>query len=361
MIEPAPVKAFSDKKAYALIAGLGVLLALLFTAGYFPNFIERYYSTGLYQFIGYIAHSLLGWVPFSLGDLFYFYIISYLLYSLWRCFRNIRRKNFRLLWSETLKFIIKLQLFIGLFYLMWGLNYFRPPAAAILNLPNKTYSSNQLQKVTRLLIDSTNSLRSSILRADTLTDNKAIFDISKQAVQNLGKFSNKLQSTFPSAKPSLFTPVINYMTTAGYFNPFTGEAQINYAMPIVDRPITSCHEMAHQIGFAREDEANFVGFLAGIKSSKKLLRYSAYYMAMQEFMQQVRRQDTVVFNNFKKEISPAVKTDLKVEHLYWQHYQNQLGYITSVFYDNFLKANNQPEGLRTYNRMINLTMAYYSQ
>ena len=47
----------------------------------------------------------------------------------------------------------------------------------------------------------------------------------------------------------------------GYYNPFTGEAQVNTNVPAFVIPFTTCHEMAHQIGYASESEASFVGFL----------------------------------------------------------------------------------------------------
>jgi hypothetical protein len=218
-----------------------------------------------------------------------------------------------------------------------------------------------LNATTNLLIDSANTRRSMLQPIDELRNNSAIFHSAEQAIKLLGKKHPAFQSYFPAAKSALFTPVLNYMGTAGYFNPFTGEAQVNYNMPLVNRPVTACHEMAHQMGFAREDEANFIGFVAGINSTDRLLKYSAYYMAMEEFLHQVRRRDTVLFHHLKERISVPVKQDMKADRAYWLRYQNQIGYITGLFYDQFLKANKQSDGLRSYNRMINLTLAYYKK
>jgi hypothetical protein len=230
----------------------------------------------------------------------------------------------------------------------------------LLKLPQQEYNLDELTKITRILIDSANATQSVYRKSAQLDKAKPdYFAIASGAIQTLTEQFSLLKTYRPTAKSSLFTPLINYMATSGYFNPFTGEAQVNYQMPLVNTPVTACHEMAHQMGFAREDEANFIGFLAAKRSTDPLTRYSAYYLAMQEFMRQVRRRDTITFNQLKKQLSQPVKNDLKADRLYWEHYENQISYVTGIFYDNFLKANNQPQGLLTYNRMIYLTMAYY--
>jgi len=304
-------------------------------------------------------HLLLGWVPFSIGDIFYTTIVVLTIVSVVKLLFKLLRRQFKQAGLNALKLLIGLQLFIAAFYLLWGMNYFRPPAAKILNLQTNGYTFDQLQTVTRLLIDSTNANRTLLTFATE--SNSTIYNNAIIAIKQLDAQNRALKSIYPAVKPSMFTPIINYMGTAGYFNPFSSEAQINYNMPVVNRPVTACHEMAHQMGFAREDEANFIGFLAGKNSADRLLRYSAYYMATQEFMHEVYRRDSITYKLLKAKLLPAVRTDMKKENEYWEHYQNQLGDLSGLFYDRFLKLNNQPEGLRTYNRMINLTMAYYEK
>lgn len=352
-------KSLSVKQSIYVIAGLSILLLAMMAVGKHPLIVETYYTQGIYIFISRLLHLTLGWIPFSLGDVFYTAIIVYLFYSAWLLIRSIINKRFNVIGLMLLRLVIGIQLFTLCFYLLWGMNYFRPSAAEILDLPDDGYSTTELKAITISLIDSTNIHRAILNAQDQKVHNSIIYHNAKHAISVIGIKHKILQSFYPVAKSSLFTPIINYQATAGYFNPFTGEAQVNYAMPLVNKPVTACHEMAHQMGFAREDEANFIAFVVGTNSGDRLLQYSAYYMAMDEFMHQVYRRDTVLFHQLKSKISAPVKNDIKAERQYWEHYQNQIGYISSLFYDQFLKANNQPEGLRTYNRMINLTVAYY--
>jgi len=350
-----------NRKAYGVnLAVLTLSLFLIFWLGSYPQLVETYYAEGLYPILNTIRNFMFGWLPLSLGDLLYLALIAYLVYSVVKFARLMLNKSFRQIPLSILLLIVGFQIFACAFYLLWGLNYFRPTAAVLLQLPQQEYDLNELTHVTRLLIDSANATQCVYWEsARKIKTEQDYFAIASDAVKNLPREFSLLKSYHPSAKSSLFTPVINYMATSGYFNPFTGEAQVNKQMPLVNTPVTACHEMAHQMGFAREDEANFVGFLAAKQSADRLTRYSAYYLAMQEFLRQVRRRDTVTFNQLKKQISQPVKNDLRADRLYWEHYENQIGYITGIFYDNFLKANNQPQGLLTYNRMIYLTMAYY--
>lgn len=350
-------------KSYGItLVLLTLLLFSIYWIGNYPAVVETYYAKGLYPIINTVRNFLIGWLPLSLGDLLYLALIAYIIYSVIKFVRLIINRQFSNLPISALRLIIGFQIFVCAFYLLWGLNYFRPPAAVLLQLPQQEYSLNELTQVTRLLIDSTNATQ----RAYRLSAHKNqikfdYFDIASDAIQKLPTQFSLLKTYRPTTKSALFTPLINYMATSGYSNPFTGEAQVNYQMPLVNKPVTACHEMAHQMGFAREDEANFIGFLAAKQSPDQLTRYSAYYLAMQEFMRQVRRRDTIAFNQLKKQLSRPVKNDLKTDRLYWEHYENQIGYVTGMFYDNFLKANNQPQGLLTYNRMIYLTMAYYRE
>ena len=62
----------------------------------------------------------------------------------------------------------------------------------------------------------------------------------------------------------------------GVYSPFTVEANYNGDMPDYNVPHTLCHELSHLKGFMREDEANFIGYLACISSENEAFRYSGY-------------------------------------------------------------------------------------
>lgn len=352
----------ADKKVKArliTISALALAIYLLMVFADHPLLIERYYSKGFYPFICHMLHPVFNLFPFSVGDILYIMVIAYLCYALIRFIKLAFKKEFKRAGIFLLGIVIGIQSAVLIFYLFWGMNYFRPSAGERLNLRDTNYTTAALKAVTAMLIDSANECRARVTPIDLAQSNAVIYQTAVRAVNRLSHDSVNFRTYHPHVKSSILTPLLNYIGTSGYYNPFTSEAQINYQMPVFDRPVVACHEMSHQMGYGAEDEADFAGFLAGIGSSDRLLRYSAYHLAVDEFMHALRYRDTSANNELKRRVSLAVHNDFKTERLYWLSFQSKAGILSSIFYDKFLKANNQPHGLDTYNRMILLVMARY--
>lgn len=347
---------FRVRAIIIVLFALFIFLVMLFADH--PAAVECYYSQGLYPLICRVFHPVFNIFPFSVGDIIYSLIVIWLIYITVRLIMMLLKKQWEFSALLILKVVIGVEIAISAFYLFWGLNYYRPPASELLNLRDSGYSVADLTAVTSELIDSANACRERVDPSDLGQSNKAIYQIAIKAVNQLEDSSSVFKAFHPDIKPSLLTPLLNYLGTSGYYNPFTSESQVNYQMPVFTRPFVACHELSHQMGFAPEDEANFVGFIAGIHSHDRLLRYSAYHEGVQEFMFALRHQDSVARKELRKCISPQVLADFKTEREYWLAYEGRVERISSVFYDNFLKANNQPYGLRTYNRMVLLVLAY---
>lgn len=355
---------FSKKTVKARLITIVVLAAVIFLLVLLadhPQLVERYYSEGLYPLVCHILHPVLNLVPFSVGDVLYIIVVGYLIYALIQIVRLLFKKEFKRVLIFLSGIVIGIQAAILIFYLFWGMNYFRPSAAERLNLRDTGYTTAQLTTVTCRLIDSANLCRSRITPADVKQDNSAIYQTAINAMLSLSADSVNFRTYSPGIKPSLLTPLMNYLGTSGYYNPFTSEAQLNYQMPCFERPVVACHEMSHQLGYGAEDEANFSGFLAGIGSKDRLLRYSAYQLAVGECMRALRYRDTTANNELKKYISPQVRNDFKMERAYWLAYRGKIEQLSSFFYNDFLKANNQPHGLDTYNQMVLLIVAWYGR
>lgn len=324
-----------------------------------PGWVEYYYDDHFYQWVCDVLHPVFRTFAFSVGDVLYLGIILLLIIGIFRLLRYLFIGQPKKAGRLVLRFLICLEIAWLWFYCFWGLNYYRPPAAQLLGLNDTTYTLQDVAKVTGLMIDSANACRARLDTADVHQSNAAIYQQAADAVNQLAGTSVKFSTIAPRVKPAMFSHLLNYLGTSGYYNPFTSEAQLNYLMPVADKPFVACHELGHQTGWAREDEANFAGFAAGINAKDKLLQYSAYYAGMEEFMRYLRHRDTITHHALRLKISPLVYQDLKVDSAYWTKYQGSAEMVSGIFFDKFLKANNQPHGLRTYNRMIMLTMAYY--
>ncbi|RZJ32955.1 MAG: DUF3810 domain-containing protein, partial [Flavobacterium sp.] len=162
----------------------------------------------------------------------------------------------------------------------------------------------------------------------------------------------------PSIKKSLISLPLTYMGFAGYLNPFTNEAHVNYMLPMYNFPTTAAHEMAHQIGFASESEANFVGYMASVKNPDLYFQYSGYVTALKYCLGNWEVRDEHVLDQLEKTVNPGILQNFKDSRTFWDSYETFIEEGFKVFYDNFLKLNQQ-EGLESYNRFVDLLVNYY--
>ncbi len=143
------------------------LVPLLIVAGikifsFFPEAVEKYYSTGIYPLISRLLRLLFGWIPFSVGDILYAGAFIYIVFSLVRfvnrAFRRTLHRRFLLL-SLKMTFSILLWIYIS-FNILWGLNYDRIPLAQQMQLEEKTYSKEDLKILVGLLVTRMNGIDS---------------------------------------------------------------------------------------------------------------------------------------------------------------------------------------------------------
>ncbi len=232
---------------------------------FFPGAVEKYYSSGIYPAISVYPRLLFGWIPFSIGDVLYTFVLFYLIISLIRflsrAFKRTLHRQYMLLCLKR-SFSIVLWVYL-LFNIFWGLNYDRLPLAQQQQLDVRPYSKEELKTLVGLLVNRMNETDSASREArKDLVNNDSIFRNSVIAYQYAAKDHPALLYFYPSVKFSFYGYLANYLGFSGYYNPFTCEAQVNTTIPRFVQPFTTCHEIGHQLGYAKEEEANFCGFLA---------------------------------------------------------------------------------------------------
>lgn len=342
-----------------LLLLLTVLLLKLFSLQ--PAWVERYYSHGLYPHIARGLRLLLGWLPFSMGDLLYAAAVIFLFYAAWRLLLLIRARRLKGSIRNILYRVMKTALWIYLFFnVLWGLNYNRLGISSHLGLTGHAYGAQDVRVLAQTLQDRLNaaaehpalSNRAALGRNDYLSrETKLAYD---RAAEELRFLTFKT----PSFKASLYAPVGHFIGYTGYYNPFTGEAQINTTIPSFLKPFVVCHEVAHQLGYGRENEANFVGFLAAKKSEDPHFRYALYFDMYRYALRELSRLDTTAAAASRKLLHPLVLRDNEELRSYFLKTQNKIEPLASAFYDRYLKLNSQAKGIRTYNEVVALLIAY---
>jgi Protein of unknown function (DUF3810) len=331
----------------------------------YPGFIEKYYSNGLYPLISRAQRILFGWIPFSIGDLFYGFLQVIIVYKTFQLIKTIWQKKINRQYFITgLQQIIFFFLFMYvLFYLLWGLNYNRQGIGQQLDLKLTKYSNADLDSLVSKLTEKVNHYANEFSASEkkSLKRKRNLFNETKEAYDSAVKQYPFLNYQSKSIKPSLFSYAGNYLGFQGYYNPFSGEGQVNTTVPQVLLPFVSCHEAGHQLGFAKENEANFAGYLAAKNSSSPYFRYSVYFDMFNYAIADLRRKDSVAAKNYLTQLDTLVKKDRKELKEFFIRHRNPLEKIIAWGYGEYLKANNQPAGKQAYDEVIAWLIAYYKK
>ncbi len=342
-----------------------VLTILIKWASWYPNWVERNYSQGLYPIISKVQRVLFGWIPFSVGDLFYAFLILIILIKTGKFFKLLFQKRLtRQYFGAGLQQAIFFGLFVYVFFnLFWGLNYNRKGIAYQLKLEVKLYSLADLDTLTTVIQGKVNEYAVFVSedQRDSFNRKKILFTGATEAFRTAAGEYPFLKYSSKSVKPSLFSYLGNYLGFQGYYNPFSGEAQVNTTVPRFLEPFVTTHEIAHQLGYGKENEANFVGYLACKSYSNNAFRYSVYYDMYNYALLEVYRRDTTLAKAFQEKAHPQVKKDQKEYRDFYRKYKNPIEPIIMWGYGHFLKANNQPAGKRSYNEVVAWLIAYYKK
>ncbi|EAQ41444.1 DUF3810 domain-containing protein [Polaribacter sp. MED152] len=338
---------------------LPVQMLLMHLAENNPAVIEKYYSNGMYPYISILLRRLFGWIPYSVGDVFLAIFVLLFLRSLYLLIKT-KFKNFLI---KTTNFVAFLSILYFCFYLFWGLNYYREPLAKNLGYQQKKYTTEQLQKSTEYIISQLNNYHLKITKNDTIQvkspySTEDLYKISLKGYKNLENDFPQLKYKVPSIKSSLMSTLQSYNGTSGYLNPLTGEAQVNDRISKTSFPTTACHEIAHQIGFAAENEANFVGFLAANYNDDIYFKYASYRMAFGYSISEIRKRNPELSAQLWRTVNKGVIKDFNASYGFWQQYKNPFEPLLKKGYNAYLKANKQAKGTDSYNYVVDLLISY---
>jgi hypothetical protein len=354
------MRLFFAKNKLLLILGLLTVITIIINQ--FPSFIESFYSVGIYPYISRSMRFLLGWLPFSFGDCMYGIVAIWLLVKIISFFIKLSRGQLANgKWKQSLrKTAIIVMLVYVLFNWMWAFNYNRLGSAYQFQLKLEQYSKADLQQFADTIQSRLNVIcKDSIsLQQNRLVNIKAIKLECENDYALAGKSYPFIAYKTLSVKRATLGSVGNYLGFLGYVNPISLEAQLNQSIPSFFVPYVCCHEMAHQIGYASESEANLIGYMTCKQSGQPAFRYSVYYDLMNYALNEIAYRDTALAKNYLKQLPRQVKTDRKFTREFFSKYKNPISPMIDWAYDHYLKLNNQPHGKETYNEVVGWIIAY---
>lgn len=337
------------KKIIALLLIPQVLILSYFKNN--PRIVEEYYSEFIYQYIFKFYSMLFSGFSIAIGDLLVLLaLISSIIYFIF---------FFRFKINDFINVFAVISITIFLFYSLWGLNYFKTPLLSKLDIGEIKYES--LQTTLDRLIDDANEAHL-LLGDENSTLENLEFDkekiISELKLDNIKKF-DKI-STTKFAKKSIIPKIFLYQGVSGYINPFTLEAIVVEEIPSIDFSITVLHEQAHQLGYAAEEDANFLAFISSINNQDPLIKYSGYVFGLSYLLNEIQINHNDDLSSFTDKINSGIIEDINSRRKFWQKYSNNIiNSLQNVLYDFYLKSNNQKAGIASYSRIVNHIINYY--
>ncbi len=242
----------------------------------------------------------------------------------------------------------------------WGMLYFQEPISD--KLPKREVTTIKLKILTEEYLNRCKKTRNSVGE-----DQYGVFKITNQKsmeneilnIQNIlpSSISVKKTTQIHDFKTSIFEPIMSYTGIFGYYNPFSAEAQYNSSIPATYRPFTLAHESAHQLGFAREQEANFIGFLIGDQAENLDLKYSTEFFVLKSLLNALVVDDPGYVKEILIRYSLGMQRDRAAEISFKREHEGVVEVFFGFTNDLFLKSNQQ-EGSVTYNYFINLLIQY---
>ncbi|MGC4130453.1 MAG: DUF3810 domain-containing protein [Bergeyella sp.] len=289
--------------------------------------------------------------PFSVGDVFYSLLGLGSVYFLFKIFRKKKIDAGILIFANLIYFV---------YQMFWGMLYFQKPLVEKLSdkKPTLEEAKSLAEKYLQKCIEQ---------RQYVKTDENGVFQISdKTLIENeilkrqhlLPKnLTDKKATGIHSFKPSVFSGIMSYAGILGYYNPFTAEAQYNKNLPSSYLPFTLAHESAHQIGFAREQEANFIAYLIGKDSDNPDLKYATNYHVLKSLLSNIYVYDPKYSEAMLEQYSAGMKRDRRNEKKFIEEHRGYMDEFFGITNNLFLKMNQQ-EGSITYSYFVDLLIRY---
>lgn len=342
----------SARRFIVFLALTTFILLLIPILARHPQSVETTYTRHFYFGLTGLLSTASSALPFSLSEIsLYAFAISLVVILT----HTLKQK----LWKSGLKKITLLvAIIISWFYLCWGYNYFRLPLDEQLGLTEQeTEISGAVFRENLLWCLNAANAHWRVMPHWSLRE------LDEKIEQSYHRVLLDLNLPMPPGKrrpKHLLVPaVLNYTLTSGIFGPFFHEIHLNSELLPVELPFVLAHEKAHQMGFAREAEANFLAALACFASTDSSVQYSGYFSLLGSFL--ARASAGADADSIHRLLRPEVRADFRVVRQRYQKYMGTISDMSHATYDAYLRANKIQEGIQNYSGVVELIMRWRAQ
>lgn len=346
--------------AFALaLVSAGVHLASMRSVA-FADWINEHISPAIRWTLAHITNPL----PFSLAESIIFLIPVLLALLIGLAVRCARRST-----QSAVRFICAIlsivMVLYALFVLGFGTAYHGSTLEDKLHIARRKVSAEELYAAACILRDGCEAelgdisykFASSSVMPWTLGEMSERLNDAYEKVYDTYPFLHRLRSR---VKPIMLSEPMTYTHISGVYTYYTGESNLNTNFPDYTLPYTAAHELAHQRGIAREDEANFVAFLVCRESDEPYIRYSAYLNMLEYVMNALYSADSDLYYDFLDMLDLRVRYEMIAYSRFFEKYRKTVvSEVSDVVNDTYLKAQGQQEGSKSYGRVVDLAVAFY--
>lgn len=352
----------TEKRLIAACICLSAAGILNVLAGTIEEFGEWYAGHIYPAFVFLFAH-LTGELPFSVSEIGIYAVLGVAIVTAVRAVIRGKRTGEPgaaiLKWASGI-FLMASVLFI-LYVVNCGINYRRISFSEKEGILTETYSVDELREVCDWLTREVNA------RADMVgRDENGVMELENaagedavRAMEGVAEQYGSMKGFYPLPKPLLVSEILSYQNLTGIYLPFTVEANYNGDMTDYNIPFTMCHELSHLRGFMQEEEANFIAFLACEISEKPEFQYSGYLMAWIYSTNALYRADREKWAQVREKLDVKINADLQANSVFWDSYDGAVAEVADRVNDTYLKVNGQTDGVKSYDRMVDLLVAEY--
>lgn len=339
------------------IAGVSLILYIIMRLSEpFSDFFNTYIAAFFRATLAYLTN----WYPASVAE-----TMLLLLPLATAGMIMIAVRYYCISWKSVLTYILKVlsyvSLIFSLFVFTFAAGYNGSDIDKKLGLERHDVTAEELYETSLILVDCINKELDSIYfcqdgSSDMMYTYEDMNDKLLKAYDSLCEEYSFIQKLYSRVKPVLLSEPWSYTHTTGIYTFFTGEANFNNVFPDYTTPFTVAHELAHQRGISREDEANLVAFLVCERSDDPYIRYSGYLNMYQYVASALSRADKDLYREVRAELDGRMSGELRAYSEFFKKYQdNVVANISNTVNEAGIKF----QGSRSYGMVVDLTVAYY--
>ena len=252
---------------------------------------------------------------------------------------------------------------------VYGLNYYASPLQEDIRMNSYEFTVSDLEDATLYFLSKANALSTELPRDEN--GDLAIGTFEELADQAGNGFSNLVYSTgavfggsFAPVKQLAWADMYTAMGITGIHMAVTGEAAVNPQTPAASLPFTMCHEMAHRMCIATEDDANFAAFLAGKENDSIAFQYSAYYMAFRYCYSALASDGSAeaaaAAARIGLQMNSQLRHDYKTYNEFFASHRNEtLNNVADAVNDTYIKVSGDENGTASYSQVSILLVNWY--